>query len=244
MPTTVLDLAEIAGAVYDGVAVGEWKPKSIRKAWEGLLVDGLQAAHYRRGSESVIAFRGTNLSWRLISSAQDLLADLTLGSGMNSGYFRAAENFVSKESCGPDVVLCGHSLGGAIAQIVGNRMGLRFATFNAPGVAVWASRNISEANPVMLGIRTVGMIASAVADPFQAGRDVASAMRVARGLNVRLSSDRVSKYGIHYGAVIDVASIAPESAGELEKHSIKMVVDTLRHPRSASVSQRLALDFK
>src|SRR5690606_7262471 len=134
----------------------------------GGMWDGFQGAAFTKGQKTVIAFRGTT------GSASDVLADLKLGCGMNTSHFSEAEDFFG-EFGGSDTLLCGHSLGGAIAQIVGNRRSAKFATFNAPGVAVVASRNIFDATPQMTAVRLAGAAYSTLRHPFQAARDVAAA---------------------------------------------------------------------
>ena len=112
----VVELARLAGAVYTGDTSPGWGRADFRAAWEGLLDDGLQAALYTQGSGSVVAFRGTNLSlFRIVATLQDIGADLTLGFGINSNYFSAAERFTAHHAGTRPIVLTGHSLGGAIA---------------------------------------------------------------------------------------------------------------------------------
>jgi putative lipase involved disintegration of autophagic bodies len=64
---------------------------------------------------------------------------------MDTCQYRSAIDFVRSVPIrtGSRVSVCGHSLGGAIAQIVGSRLRLPFATFNAPGVGL-ISRNLGE----------------------------------------------------------------------------------------------------
>ena len=241
--TSVLELARLSAAVYDGAALPGWSCAEFRAAWKGLLDEGMQAGLYTRGSERVIAFRGTNISLRILGAAQDLVADLVLGFGMNSQYFAAAQRFVANNGgVTSNLVLCGHSLGGAIAQVVGNRLGARFATFNAPGVAVWASRNFSDANPVATGVRTVGMLASAMLDPVQAAQDIGAAFVPARGLNVRTDLDRVSGIGVHYGAVETIQSLY-RGFNPLQRHGIDNVVASLLTGDGKRIADRDSATF-
>ena len=190
------ELALLAERVYDTptASVDGWTCTQQLSA-AGPIMGGLQAATFTKNGETVIAFRGT-------AAGQDVLADVKLGCGMNSTYFAAAEDYVATYTDLERVTLCGHSLGGAITQIVANRRGYKFATFNAPGVAVFASRN-SILGP-MTGIRVLGSIGSVVRHPIQAFRDVAATFNVVKGVNVCLGADVVSQIGVHYGNVIRV----------------------------------------
>jgi pimeloyl-ACP methyl ester carboxylesterase len=191
----ILDLAHMANAAYeragsDGVdgasviarqdAAGSW--------------NAFQAVAYMMDNRVVAAFRGTS------GASGDLAADATLGVGANSEYFEQAEQFVQSLG-GSNVIVCGHSLGGAITQVVANRMGLEMVTFNAPGVAVFASRNIGMATSFGTAVRAAGMVASAVVRPGQAWRDVKATFNVVRGINICLMFDVVSQIGVHYGRV-------------------------------------------
>jgi esterase/lipase len=153
------------------------------------------------------------------------MADLKLGSGMNSTYFSDAEDYAFDYQHLPNVYVCGHSLGGAIAQVVGNRRQLKFVTFNAPGVAVVASRNIADASLTMSAVRTVGMVASVFRHPMQAMRDMRAAFNEAHGLNVCLQNDVVSKIGVHYGEVLRIQG---SSSNPLTEHKMDTVLGVLR----------------
>ena len=102
---------------------------------------------------------------------------------------------------GATVYVCGHGLGGAIAQIVGNRRRLPLVTFNAPGVGVIAG-NLGELalqSPLMATLRAAGSALSVLRHPVQAAQDAASLFHRVQGTNVRLATDPVSLIGIHYG---------------------------------------------
>ena len=157
MPT-VLQMGLMANAVYETAPVAPGWTCIARRA--ATRLNGFQAATFVNDGVTVLAFRGT-------SQGMDVVADLKLGTGMNSTYFSDAEDYAFDYQHLPNVYVCGHSLGGAIAQVVGNRRGLKFVTFNAPGVAVVASRNILSASLTMSAVRTAGMVASAFRHPMQ-----------------------------------------------------------------------------
>ena len=190
MPT-IETYAKLANAIYsDDVQVGEWTRARHRAG----LSSGLEAAVYTRGTAQVVSFKGT-------TTPDEVVADAKLGLGMNTTYYWEAEAFVKKYATAAEVYLTGHSLGGAIAQIVGHRRELPFVTFNAPGVGLVATKNILYTPPHMTAIRTAGSIFSTFRHPIQAYRDARSVFHKNRGINYRLSGDVVSRTGVHYGKV-------------------------------------------
>ena len=211
MPT-IKTLGLLANAVYDTAPnVPGWSV--VRQHNAGGHLDGFQAATFSGEGVTVVAFRGT-------AQAMDGVADLKLGTGMNSTYFSAAETYIADRKGDPKTFICGHSLGGAITQVVANRQGFHFVTFNAPGVAVLASRNMGDATVGMTAVRLAGMTASAVRHPFQMARDVRAAFNVVHGLNVCLQNDVVSKIGVHYGEVVRIAGT---SSNPLTEHRMTTV---------------------
>jgi len=215
MPT-VFEMGLMANAVYEATpVVPGWACVGRRAATR---LNGFQAATFTKGGVTVLAYRGT-------SQGMDVLADLKLGTGMNSTYFADAEDYAFGYQNLPNLYVCGHSLGGAIAQVVGNRRQLKFVTFNAPGVAVVASRNILDASLTMSAVRTVGMVASAFRHPMQAMRDMRAAFNTAHGLNVCLWNDAVSRIGLHYGEVLRLPST---SINPLTEHKMDTVLQVLR----------------
>ena len=178
---SLLELAKISNAVYSEdlskktvvnvKGFGNWTCTDFILASGSL--NGFQAGIFKGGNGTVVAFRGT-------AQTMDVVADGKLGTGMNSSYFDAGQKFVSR-AAGPNVTVTGHSLGGAIAQVVANREGNVMATFNAPGVGVIASRNMLETTLTMSAIRLVGMTVSAVRHPQQAVSDITNAFGSVRG---------------------------------------------------------------
>lgn len=83
----------------------------------------------RRGNEIVVAFKGTN-------SFADLGADISIVAGSWNDYYEQAAKIVSEirsEFGGAYVTVTGHSLGGAIAQVISKMYRLGGASFEAPG---------------------------------------------------------------------------------------------------------------
>jgi pimeloyl-ACP methyl ester carboxylesterase len=214
---TIREVGLLADAVYnDNPEVAGWVCPSHQRAsgrW-----DGFQAATFTKGGITVIAFRGT-------AQGMDVGADARLGIGMNTAYFSEGEAYAAAAAApGDNIYVCGHSLGGAIAQVVANRGGYKMVTFNAPGVAVFASRNLYKTTPVMQVVRIGGALVSTFTNPQQTWRDVKSSFRAVRGINIRLTNDAVSSMGVHYGKVV---TISGPSANPLTEHRMTTMNEVL-----------------
>jgi len=224
---TVLDCARLAHAAYGEIpAPAGWKPVGEHHLATGGLYGAFQGMAFAQGDTVVITFKGTAPGSR--SEAGDFGADFKLGWGMNTVQFDQANTYVTKVAkhipMDAKVYLCGHSLGGAIAQIIGNRRRLPFVTFNAPGVGVIVG-NVAEVatqSPSMRVVRSIGSVVSMVRHPVQALQDAKSLFYRVQGTNLRLSSDLVSMIGIHYGRV-ETLPYSGEKA-----HSIKTVIQQLK----------------
>jgi len=216
----------MAEAVYkDNPRVEGWNRIGFRPTGSG-ITNQFQGAAFSKGSEAVFVFKGTDPSL-----AGDLVADLRIGMGANIDYYNHAQAFVERTGIGSCslVTICGHSLGGAIAQIIGNRLRKRFITFNAPGVAI-VSRNIDQmAVATVLGtgaFRTIGAIGSAFLHPFQAAQDVGGLFYRVSGVNMRLGADVVGNIGVHYGQVIQIPYHG-DATDVMRRHSISTFVSEL-----------------
>jgi hypothetical protein len=200
---SLYELCCLSAWIYGDVADLEAEAENLH--WRQLDrydgASGFRAGVFRKDQATVIAFRGTT------GAIGDWTADAMLGVGMNTSHFSQGDEYFAKWTLHGPVTLCGHSLGGAIAQVVGNRGRVPFATFNAPGVAVLASRNIATANLTALKIRAVGAVASTLMDPNQAWKDVCSAFYLAAGVNICLIGDPVSHVGVHYGRVVRLLGV-------------------------------------
>ena len=219
---TILDYARLSNAVYsDSPNVRGWALVGQRTQ----MPSGLIAGVFTKGRKTVVAFKGTTPS-----ETRDLQADLALGVGINTDYFADAETFVQQHANVEGLVATGHSLGGAVAQVVGNRRRIPFVTFNAPGVAIISSRHAWTATPHMAAIRVIGGLASAIADPGQAARDAASLFHIANGKNYRFFGDPVSAIGLHYGDVISLMGYG------VNQHSMDLMEETLAQHSYGSIN--------
>lgn len=143
---TLLEYARIADKVYEpstsrAPSIAGFRPVQgcaidDASVFSGgsLFSSGLQMRAFQReqGGDVVIAFKGTKPSM-----VSDLTADLRLTlEGIPRQAVEAVKHTLEWKGrlASPRVTLAGHSLGGAIAQVVGMLTDLRFVTFNAPGM--------------------------------------------------------------------------------------------------------------
>ena len=146
-PPTPLQLANASKDVYSGTAAPTSDQTSPAYTFLrddcGLLgcASGLRAAAYQSpdGSQIIVAIRGTVLS---IDNLKDLFADASFLANTPSpeivAEYRDAATFlrqIRSQYPNATITLTGHSLGGAIAQVLGAFYGLTTDTFNAPGAS-------------------------------------------------------------------------------------------------------------
>ena len=223
----IREYALMAQAAYwEEPKVEGWHVVDMWRSGTG-LTEAFQGVAFASGHELVYAFKGTDAK-RHETTKRDAVADASLWLGINTVQYDKAMQFLSRtrKPSTTKVTLCGHSLGGAIAQVVGNRSRLLFATFNAPGVAL-ISRNVGEmltspVGPVRAALAgTIG----AVAHPIQTAQDVAAAFHKTRGVNFRLGKDVVGVQGVHIGRVIELPfSGSALEVAKLETHGIDVIL--------------------
>lgn len=149
------------------------------------------------GQFAVIAYKGTRPT-----QTSDLVADLKLAMGFVPTQAKdALKSTVDWQGHlkGRNVSLTGHSLGGALAQVVGLQTGLPFVTFNAPGM-----KNQSQ-----------GLASSQTAGKSGKGK--------VEGLNLRTGGSfaPIAGLGVHIGTV-EKFELADSG------HSVTIFVEYLR----------------
>jgi len=98
---------------------------------------GLDAAVYRNGDKLVIAFRGTEPTADYL---MDIVADAYIVFNKvndqvnHADYFYKAIRAQYSDITDSNIVITGHSLGGALAQVIGVKYNITTYTYNAPGM--------------------------------------------------------------------------------------------------------------
>lgn len=205
---TTLDYAEMARRVYNidksannancDWVLGNYKCDLFEEgmAWGGTKTDFKGCVYSSEAlKEAVVAFQGT-----VPRKGGDLLADLQIAIGglvgMLPQYSSAALRLFERTvAVYPDhsVSLVGHSLGGAMAQVIGHWTGIPFVTFNAPGM--WG--DIQKSKVMLLWSPSSSWHSIK-------GTTTGSAfakLKASTGRNFRNVMDPVSGYGSHYGPV-------------------------------------------
>lgn len=201
MTVTTLDYAQMANRVYkidtddaSSWSVGSFATGQFKEGMRwGVTNTDFKGCAYadRSGGEVVIAFQGTKLS-----KGGDVVADLQILVGMLPQYCSAANRLLESTQTaypGLRVTLVGHSLGGGLAQVLGQWAGLPFVTFNAPGM--WGDIQRSK-----MGFLTSPANACRSIKGTFKGR-LLSKYAASTGRNFRNVLDPVSAYGFHYGPV-------------------------------------------
>ncbi len=164
--------------------------------WGGTSTDFKGCVYASRSRpEAVVALQGT-----VPAKAGDLVADLQIALGglvgMLPQYCTAALKLFEKTLAiypSRNISFVGHSLGGAIAQVMGHWTGLPFVTFNAPGM--WG--DIQKSKVVMAWSPKSSL--KSIAGTFKGS--LLSKQMASTGRNFRNALDPVSAYGFHYGPV-------------------------------------------
>jgi hypothetical protein len=158
--------------------------------------DGFKAALYRDSSAArvkVLAIAGTQ-GMALNDIADDVRIPLHVMPHQASSAWKFYRSVVRDDD--EFVFIVGHSLGGALAQVLGYWCNRPFVTFNAPGMAsIIKAAQWNFLKP----------------DVFRRTREAKKfrADGKARGINFRISGDAIAKFGRHVGDMIVLNSSGP-----------------------------------
>ena len=193
---TTKEFARMANAVYqldtNGQNIPGFEAKTFNeeKRWGWTRTDFKGCVYIKDSTkEYVVAFQGT-----VPAKLGDVASDLQIVLGVLPQYCSAALRLfdVARTRLGGYTpYFVGHSLGGAVAQVIGHWMHIPFVTFNAPGM--WAfiqTAKILDWTPDGLYSWMGGLKGTAF-----------DKQRASTGRNFRNVLDPVSAYGSHYGPV-------------------------------------------
>ncbi|RVT97678.1 hypothetical protein EOD42_07635 [Rhodovarius crocodyli] len=139
---TVENYADVAKAVYarqDGPAVnmGNLEGWQVQKwEWATWYGNGYQGGVFANNSDVIVGFSGAH--GRGGASVSQSAGNARIGVNAIPNMAGSATTMVKwalSIAYGRQVSMCGHSLGGGLAEVVGNWAGLPFISFNGPGMA-------------------------------------------------------------------------------------------------------------
>ncbi len=181
-------------------------------------VEGFKGAIYIRGGDCVVAFKGTETEKGMRQGLMDVAADIRLAVGQLPKQVTPATQllaFAQAKFGTKTISICGHSLGGGLAQVVGYQAKVPFVTFNAPPMATNVDESWAKTARRLVWYMPGGSLAfpvfSQIAQSIARGKHLGESW----GINLRMSSDIVSAAfwgGDHVGRVITIDT--PLGAGE------------------------------
>jgi putative lipase involved disintegration of autophagic bodies len=185
----------IADEVYDQlgqnpptIGIGEWTTQKWERAtWYG---DGFQGGVFMNDDEIIVAFSGTKGGPTTAPISQNT-ANIRIGVNVipnMAGSAFAMVNWAKTQANGRPVSIVGHSLGGGLAQVVGNWSGCPFISFNGPGMK-----------------RHLKMSAFNLFKPKQMLRSICSANTDNTiGICFYVTNDFVGTFGVPIGLAVDL----------------------------------------
>jgi hypothetical protein len=204
---TFQDYLDIAQAVYERAGSGtpsiySW---SVQKwEWATWYGDGFQGGVFERSDEIVVGFSGThgNLATAPVSqNSGNARIGVNVIPNM-AGSAQAMVEWAKDRAFNRPISIVGHSLGGGLAQVVGNWAGVPFISFNGPGMA-----------------SHLKMAAFNIFKPRQMFRSIVSANTSdSIGICCTVKGDMIGEFGYHVGweVVLDGGLVA-------SKHSLDAV---------------------
>jgi Ca2+-binding RTX toxin-like protein len=154
MTVSMQDYAMLSSAIYNDISVNQTfsnGSSTYKVVFAGQALDGYRGAVFvnEATGEVVVSNGGTQLS-----DVHDIISDLAMGPGSPppqlvdaANLTRWAQQYATENDLG-EVTATGHSLGGALAQLLAAEFGIRAETFNAYGaydIAVKLGLNPSAA---------------------------------------------------------------------------------------------------
>jgi putative lipase involved disintegration of autophagic bodies len=137
---TVENYVDIANAVYakKGGAAVNLEGWTVQKwEWATWYGNGYQGGVFADHNDVIVGFSGTQgdlFSAPVSQNTGNFRIGINVIPNMSGSAF-AMVNWARANAHGRQVSMCGHSLGGGLAQVVGNWSGLPFISFNGPGMA-------------------------------------------------------------------------------------------------------------
>lgn len=203
-----LDYAKIAMAAYfdrktqyymnpPGNLVDDWNVQHWEKGT--LFGNGYQGGIWTNNTDVVVGCCGTNTKQKG-KLVQDLLADLKIALKIMPSQARAAIKMVrlAQSIAGNRrVSVCGHSLGGGLAQVCGVYCNVPFVTFNAPAMKATILTEMAGLTYTLGGSIVPTVLANI------------GFARKWPGVNFRIEGDLVSSHfkglaGDHVGVTVDL----------------------------------------
>jgi putative lipase involved disintegration of autophagic bodies len=183
----------------------------------GNPANGFQGAIFENDDEVICAYKGSKggIRDRTTTGYDDWsVNDVQIAMNRFPSQTPAALDFADVAKAiaeSKPISIVGHSLGGALAQLVGYALSLPFVTFNAPGV-----RNNLQG--VSWGVRKVGQV---------------------QGFNMILASDPVGNFGVHLGKTerFLTKDMFNPFKGDIA-HKMGQVIATLKMSRNRDWAQR------
>lgn len=148
-----LNLAQLAQHTYDANPGSKIPPGSgytflpPRVDMNGFVAD----AYQDQNGNIVVAFRGTDILRAVVQNVAANIGFLGVRIGTLQDYMRQGATFIADihhRFPNAAITLTGHSLGGGVAEILGEASGLTTVAFNAPGVADVINELRPETDPL------------------------------------------------------------------------------------------------